>query len=101
MGWSIADHMSTEFVTDAIEMAVRTRGGDIRGAIFQAIAGLNTPQPLSLMFAVVMRSVRIEDGWARVTTTPSPSRSSKDSKGTGFMGAAGHRKTAARTELFE
>jgi transposase InsO family protein len=37
--WSIADHMRTELVTDAIEMAVRTRGGDVRGVCFRSDRG--------------------------------------------------------------
>lgn len=39
VGWSIADHMRTELVTDAIEMAVRTRGGDVRGMVFHSDRG--------------------------------------------------------------
>ncbi|BAH55643.1 putative transposase orfB for insertion sequence element (plasmid) [Rhodococcus opacus B4] len=39
VGWSIADHMRTDLVTDAIEMAVRTRGGDVGGVIFHSDRG--------------------------------------------------------------
>lgn len=39
VGWSIADHMRTELVTDAIEMAVRTRGGGVGGVIFHSDRG--------------------------------------------------------------
>ncbi|KAB1984171.1 DDE-type integrase/transposase/recombinase [Streptomyces triticiradicis] len=31
VGWSIADHMRTSLVTDAIEMAVAARGGRVHG----------------------------------------------------------------------
>lgn len=31
LGWAVADHMRTELVTDAVEMAVRTRSGRVRG----------------------------------------------------------------------
>jgi transposase InsO family protein len=34
VGWSIADHMRTSLVTDAIEMAVAARGGRVHGVIF-------------------------------------------------------------------
>ncbi|MGW0964515.1 IS3 family transposase, partial [Streptomyces gelaticus] len=33
VGWSIADHMRTSLVTDAIEMAVAARGGPVRGVV--------------------------------------------------------------------
>src|SRR5829696_5770678 len=36
VGWSIADHMRTELVTDALKAAAGTRGGDLRGAIFHS-----------------------------------------------------------------
>ncbi|MGW2586638.1 IS3 family transposase [Streptomyces virginiae] len=34
VGWSIADHMRTSLVTDAIEMAVAARGGQVSGVVF-------------------------------------------------------------------
>lgn len=38
-GWSIADHMGTELVTDALQAAARTRGGRLEGAIFHSDHG--------------------------------------------------------------
>ncbi len=39
-GWSIADHMRTELVTDALRAAARARGADgLRGAIFHSDNG--------------------------------------------------------------
>jgi transposase InsO family protein len=38
-GWSIADHMRTELVIDALEAAARTRGGRLDGAIFHSDHG--------------------------------------------------------------
>jgi transposase InsO family protein len=38
-GWSIADHMRTDLVTDALEAAARTRGGRLVGAIFHSDNG--------------------------------------------------------------
>ncbi|MCW2919376.1 MAG: transposase TnpB [Actinomycetia bacterium] len=38
-GWSIADHMRTELVIDALETAARTRGGRLDGAIFHSDHG--------------------------------------------------------------
>ncbi|MFJ9565989.1 IS3 family transposase [Streptomyces fuscichromogenes] len=39
LGWSMADHMRTELVTDALEAAVRTRGGRVDGVIFHSDHG--------------------------------------------------------------
>ena len=38
-GWSIAGHMRTELVTDALEAAAATRGGNLAGAIFHSDHG--------------------------------------------------------------
>ncbi|MFB7600797.1 IS3 family transposase, partial [Streptomyces sp. NPDC056160] len=38
-GWAIADHMRTELVTDALEAAARTRGGDLAEAVFHSDNG--------------------------------------------------------------
>jgi transposase InsO family protein len=38
-GWSIADHMRTELVIDALEAAARTRGGRLDGAVFHSDHG--------------------------------------------------------------
>jgi transposase InsO family protein len=38
-GWSIADHMRTELVIDALEAAAATRGGILEGAIFHSDHG--------------------------------------------------------------
>lgn len=39
VGWSIADHMRTELVADALTAAAGTRGGNLRGAIFHSDNG--------------------------------------------------------------
>jgi transposase InsO family protein len=42
-GWSIADHMRTELVTDALRAAAAARGADgLRGAIFHSDNGAST-----------------------------------------------------------
>ncbi len=38
-GWSMADHMRTELVVDALEAAWRKRGGALRGAVFHSDHG--------------------------------------------------------------
>jgi transposase InsO family protein len=38
-GWSIAGHMRTELVIDALEAAARTRGGSLDGAVFHSDHG--------------------------------------------------------------
>ncbi|GAQ58485.1 integrase core domain protein [Streptomyces acidiscabies] len=50
-GWSIADHMRTELVTDTLKAAAATRGADgLRGAVFHSDNG---PQTASKEFAQV------------------------------------------------
>jgi transposase InsO family protein len=39
VGWSIADHMRTELVVDALQAAAHTRGGHLDGAIFHSDNG--------------------------------------------------------------
>jgi len=39
IGWSIADHMRTGLITDALEAAVRARGGHVNGVIFHSDRG--------------------------------------------------------------
>ncbi|MFJ8744144.1 IS3 family transposase [Embleya sp. NPDC127516] len=39
IGWSIADHMRASLVVDAIEAAVRTRGGSVAGVVFHSDRG--------------------------------------------------------------
>jgi transposase InsO family protein len=39
VGWSIADHMRTGLIADALRAAAGTRGGDLRGAIFHSDNG--------------------------------------------------------------
>ncbi|ELS50585.1 putative transposase [Streptomyces viridochromogenes Tue57] len=42
VGWSIADHMRTELVTDALRAAARRRGS-LAGAVFHSDHGRSTP----------------------------------------------------------
>lgn len=39
IGWAAADHMRTELVTTALEMAVATRGGHVAGVVFHSDRG--------------------------------------------------------------
>lgn len=39
LGWSVADHMLTELVTDALAQAVAVRGGDVVGTIMHSDRG--------------------------------------------------------------
>jgi len=39
LGYSMADHMRTELVSDALNMAVATRGGEVKGVIFHGDRG--------------------------------------------------------------
>ena len=44
LGYSMADHMRTELVSDALDMAVATRGGHVNGIIFHGDLAPNTCQ---------------------------------------------------------
>lgn len=39
LGWSMTDHMGAELVTDALNAAIRTRGGQVDGVIFHSDHG--------------------------------------------------------------
>jgi transposase InsO family protein len=43
LGWSVADHMLTELVTDALDQAVAVRGGHVGGTIMHSDHRLNPP----------------------------------------------------------
>ncbi len=55
-GWSIADHMRTGLVSDALKAAAATRGGDLRGAVFHSDNGA---QYCSKDFAKVCRELGV------------------------------------------
>ncbi|WP_186627285.1 DDE-type integrase/transposase/recombinase [Rhodococcus sp. BP22] len=40
LDWSVADHMRTELVLDALDMAVTERGGDVAGTILHSDRGI-------------------------------------------------------------
>lgn len=97
VGWSIADHMRTSLVTDAIEMAVAARGGPVRGVVFHTDRDdrLNPPDtvwPPSPRSATGTVSGAAWAGSARATTMPSPSRSSRASSANCSMGGVGPRR---------
>lgn len=52
IGWSIADHMRTDLVTDAIEIAVAARSGQVDGVVFHTDRGA---QHVSRAFTEVCR----------------------------------------------
>lgn len=94
VGWSIADHMRTSLVTDAIEMAVATRGGRVRGVVFHTDRGAqgSTVRPPSRRCAVGTASGAAWAGSVRAMTMPSPSRSSRASSASCSTGGAGPRR---------
>ncbi|MFF5160700.1 IS3 family transposase [Streptomyces sp. NPDC000348] len=63
VGWSIADHMRTSLVTDAIEMAVATRGSRVNGVVFHTDRGA---QYSAAAFADVCRRHGIRRSMGRV-----------------------------------
>ena len=79
VGWSIADHMRTDLVSDALRDAARQRGS-LRGAVFFSDPGA---QYGAKDYAQLCRElVMSPDPWARsaaAPTTPWPSRSTPPS----------------------
>ncbi|MEW2077279.1 IS3 family transposase [Streptomyces sp. NPDC013433] len=63
LGWSMATHMRTELVVDALTMAVATRGGHVDGVIFHADRG---SQYTSAAFAHVSDRFGIRRSMGRV-----------------------------------
>ncbi|MER6398916.1 IS3 family transposase [Kitasatospora sp. NPDC001603] len=77
VGWSLADHMRTGLVTDALEAAVAVRGGRVGGVIFHSDRwSPNTARPSSREFAGATVSVGARERSAPVTTTPARRASS-------------------------
>jgi transposase InsO family protein len=73
-GWSIADHMRTELVADALRAAVRTRGG-LAGRSSIPIMGRDTPPSSSPICAPSLGCASRWAPWAPAPTTPPPKRS--------------------------
>lgn len=66
VGWSIADHMRTELVIDALAAAARTRGGDLTGAIFHSDHGA---QYTSADFAATCKQLGVRQSMGAVGTS--------------------------------
>jgi len=65
-GWSIAGHMRTELVSDALRAAAATRGGDLAGAIFHTDHG---SQYTSAEFATVCGELGVRQSMGMVGTS--------------------------------
>jgi transposase InsO family protein len=65
VGWSIADHMRTELVADALHAAAATRGG-LDGAVFHSDHGA---QYTSKEFADLCRELRVTQSMGAVGTS--------------------------------
>lgn len=66
VGWSIADHMRTDLVTDALRAAALTRGGNLNGAIFHSDNGA---QYASKDFATLCRQLGVTRSRGAVGTS--------------------------------
>jgi transposase InsO family protein len=66
IGWSIADHMRTDLIIDALQAAVRARGGHIDGVIFHSDRG---SQYTSAEFAKVCARYGIRRSMGKVGTS--------------------------------
>ncbi|MEZ5298163.1 MAG: IS3 family transposase [Ilumatobacteraceae bacterium] len=90
IGWSVADHMRTELVASALEMAVATRGGHVDGVIFHSDRG---SQYTSAEFGDLCTGLGVVQSMGAtgvcLWTTPRPSRSSGPSSASSLTDAAG------------
>ena len=66
VGWSIADHMRTDLVADALRAAAAARGGDLAGAIFHSDHGA---QYTSADFADLCKEFRVRQSMGTVGTS--------------------------------
>ncbi|TQC43211.1 IS3 family transposase [Rhodococcus opacus] len=101
VGWSIADHMRTDLVTDAIEMAVRTRGDDVGGVIFHSDRGT---QYTAAAFVDVCRRHGIQQSRGRVGSSYDNALAESFFQGLKrewLHGRSWTSKSQARLELFE
>ncbi|MGW4897649.1 IS3 family transposase [Kitasatospora sp. NPDC004240] len=63
VGWSLAEHMRSGLVVDAVRSAIGVRGGDVRGVVFHSDRGA---QYTSAAFAEVCRAHGIRRSMGRV-----------------------------------
>ncbi|NUK22644.1 IS3 family transposase [Streptomyces lunaelactis] len=101
IGWSMASHMRTELVTDALRAAVATRGGNVTGVIFHADRG---SQYTSAAFAQVSDEYGIRRSMGRVGS--SYDNALAESLWQGLKRETMHKKlfvtmSQARLEIFE
>jgi transposase InsO family protein len=88
LGYSMADHMRTELVTDALTMAVAARGGHVAGTIAHADRGSPSTPPTTTSSSVrPTSSARRSAGPGCVGTTRWPSRSGSPSSGSACRAA--------------
>ena len=101
VGWSMADHMRTELVTDALQMALAQRRpapgliwhSDQGSQFVSAWPSVSRPAPPG--------SPNRWDRAATASITPSPRASSRRSRRSSSTAAPGPRKAELRTEVFE
>lgn len=101
VGWSIADHMRTELVTDALDMAITTRGGVVDGVIFHSDRGA---QYTSAEFATFCsaQGIRLSRGRVGSSYDNALAESFLQSlKREWLHGRAATSKARTRLELFE
>lgn len=99
-GWSIADHMRTSLVTDALKAAAAARGADgLSGAIFHsgngAQGGFNRSLQHLVLGGVDGQASRVDGGVDRAVTDEVPGCAGA-SAGSGTSVLAGDREGAAR-----
>ncbi|MGX1117246.1 transposase InsO family protein [Streptomyces ambofaciens] len=100
IGWSIADHMRTQLVTDALEMAVAARGGRVDGVVFHTDRGA---QYVTRAFVEVCRRHGIRRSMGRLGSSYDNALAESFSQGLKrelFHGRRLTSKAQTRLELF-
>jgi transposase InsO family protein len=98
VGWSMADHMRTELVVDALEIGIARRRPQ-PGLVHHSDQG-STSASVSARRRATPASPSRWARWATATTTPSPRRSSRRSRRSSSTAAPGPRRELA-CEVFE
>ena len=67
IGWSLADHVRTELITDALRRAITRRGGNVEGVIFHSDRGT---QYTSTEFSTFCENNKIIQSMGRTGVCP-------------------------------
>jgi putative transposase len=93
IGFAMEDHMRTELVSEAMDMAIATRGGEVASTVFHHDRGsqVNTCRASSAASAVTMASASRQGAPDQASTTQWPNRSGRFSSESSSRDTGSHR----------